>query len=213
MSGSENCRQNFIITWFCHTNSPSTCANYPVPSKWLHFTSPLLRHNFILSWKPDGGIFGLFRETNHLFIPSAFSGRKAGGHSVWASATLTCCHICHCTKGDKGIKCVLPRSDRSPALRSALLCLCLFEVLKHLGLFFLLIISPRLCLFILLPDPLKWPKWFPSVNRRDCRTTEICVDVFFRLSDTFATNGHTPLWDNALVWSGQGWAFGWCIVL
>lgn len=144
MSGSENCRHNFIITWFCHTNSPSTCANYPVPSKWLHFTSPLLRHNLILSWKPDGGIFGLFRETNHLFIPSAFSGRKAGGHSVWASATLTCCHICHCTKGDKGIECVLPRSDRSPALRSALLCLCLFEVLKHLGLFFCWL-SPQDC--------------------------------------------------------------------
>lgn len=181
------------LHWQIHS-----CANYPVPSKWPHFTSPLLRHNLILSWKPGRGIFGLFRETNHLFIPSAFSDRKAGGHSVWASATLTCCHICHCTKGDKGIKCVLPRSDRSPALKSPLLCLCLFEVMKHLGLF-LLIISPRLCLFILLPDPLKWPKWFPSVNRRDCRTTEICVDVFFRLSDTSATNGHTLLWDNALV--------------
>lgn len=62
------------ILWFCYTgtNSPSTCANFPFPWKWLHFST--LR---ILSKQTE--LFRLLRETNHLFFLSAFSGSKAWG--------------------------------------------------------------------------------------------------------------------------------------
>lgn len=113
-------------------------------------TSPLrmLSHNLIFTWTPDRTIFWLFRETNHLFILSAFSSCKAeGGHLVWASSTLTCCHISHCTEGDKGIKCVLPRLDRSPVLRSPLVYLYLFEVVKHCRLFCWLSLQDCVSLF------------------------------------------------------------------
>lgn len=48
---------------------------------------------------------------------------------------LTCGPISHCTEGNKGIKCVLPQPDRSPALRSPLVYLCLFEVVNTAGSF------------------------------------------------------------------------------
>lgn len=104
---------------------------------------------------------------------------------------------------NNSVKMCLDRS--AAALRLLLVCQRLFEVVRHCGIL-LLIISPRLCLFLLLPRLLKWPRWFPGVNGESGGKER---RSFLRLSDTSVTNGHVPLRDNASVWCGQGWAFGW----
>ncbi len=136
------------------------------------------------------------------------SSCKAGGHLVWASATLTCCHISRCTEGDKGIKPVLSWLDISTALRSALVCLRSWNTVSSFS-----VSTPKIVCLLRCHTFLKWPEWFPSVKRRECRNIRFCIVVFFRLSDTSVTNGLTPVQDNALVWSGQGWVFAWCVVM